>query len=247
VNRWRNQAGLDALTEAQLEGARTPAVAGRRQVVLYEIAGEKPLLEEKYRVRTLAAILPAGEMTVFFKMTGEDALVAAEKPKFLAWLRSVETGERDESSTAASTASPDSDSASGGLPRWEVPAGWRAAGPRPMRLASFEVPDAGGAGDVSISSLAGDGGGLLANVNRWRGQVGLPAQDEAAVRKEAKSLQTAGGDSALLVDLAGPESRILGAIVVRGGQSWFFKLTAKPQLAEKERVAFEGFVRSLKF
>jgi hypothetical protein len=247
VNRWRNQAGLDALTEAQLDGARTPAVAGRRPVTLYEIVGEKPLLEDKYRVRTLAAILPAGEMTVFFKMTGEDALVAAEKPKFLSWLRSVETGEREESSSTASATATESDAAEVGLPRWEVPAGWRAAGPRPMRLASFEIPDAAGAGDVSISSLAGDGGGLLANVNRWRGQVGLPAQDEATVRKESKTLETAGGDPALLVDLAGSESRILGAIVVRGGQSWFFKLTAKPQLAERERAAFEGFVRSLKF
>lgn len=250
VNRWRNQVGLDPIDEAALATSRTPATVGGRQVLYYEMAGEKPVLEGRYRARTLAAILPAGEMTVFFKMTGEEALVAAERPKFLAWLRSVETGDRSGSESAANAGEPPKaaeSEPSEGLPEWTVPAGWKAAGPRPMRLASFEVPDAAGAGDVSVSSLAGDGGGLLANVNRWRGQVGLPAVDEATLRREAKEIRTAGGDVGLLVDLAGGEKRILGAIVPHAGQSWFFKLTASSALIDRERGAFESFVRSVKF
>ena len=42
-----------------------------------------------------------------------------------------------------------------------------------MRLASFEVPYSTGSGDLSIMELSGSGGGLEANVNRWRGQIGL--------------------------------------------------------------------------
>ena len=249
VNRWRDQVGLAAIGESELAGSRTPATVGGRTVVYYEMAGEKPVLEGKHRARTLAAILPAGEMTVFFKMTGEEALVAAEKPKFLAWLRSVDTGERGGAASASEAApapKPSTEPAEG-LPQWTVPAGWKPSGPRPMRLASFEVPDPAGAGDVSVSSLAGDGGGLLANVNRWRGQVGLPAVDEPTLRREAKEVRTADGDVGLLVDLPGGDKRILGAIVPHGGQSWFFKLTASSALVERQRASFESFVRSVKF
>jgi hypothetical protein len=92
VNRWRDQIGLEPATEADLAGLRSIIPAGNRQVVVYELDGKKAVLDGKYAARTLAAILPAGEMTVFFKITGENALVAEQKPQFLAWLKSVDTG-----------------------------------------------------------------------------------------------------------------------------------------------------------
>jgi hypothetical protein len=255
VNRWRNQVGLDAIGESGLSGTRTVVPAGSRQVTLYEMAGDKPVLDGKYRARTLAAILPAGEMTVFFKMTGEDALVAAERPKFLAWLKSVDTGEGASAASAPSPAATDPADMRGAvppppsadLPRWDVPAGWKDAGPKPMRLASFEVPDPAGAGDVSVSVLAGDGGGLLANVNRWRGQVGLAPLDDAGFRAAASAVRTASGESGVLVHLTGTERHILGAVVLHGERSWFIKLTASPTLAAREKEAFMRFVASIRF
>ena len=92
VNRWRDQIGLEPATEADLAGLRSIIPSGNRQVVMYELDGKKAVLDGKYAARTLAAILPAGEMTVFFKITGESALVAEQKPQFLAWLKSVDTG-----------------------------------------------------------------------------------------------------------------------------------------------------------
>ncbi|MEY4325095.1 MAG: hypothetical protein RIS24_1266, partial [Verrucomicrobiota bacterium] len=92
VNRWRDQIGLEPATEADLAGLRSIIPAGNRQVVVYELDGKKAVLDGKYAARTLAAILPAGEMTVFFKITGENARVAEQKPQFLAWLKSVDTG-----------------------------------------------------------------------------------------------------------------------------------------------------------
>ena len=116
-----------------------------------------------------------------------------------------------------------------------------------MRLASFDIPDAAGNGDVSISKLNGDGGGLLANVNRWRGQVGLPALEASALAANSKSVPTAGGEPATWVELAGADKTILGAIVARGDVSWFFKLTAPSAVATRHREAFEQFVRSVRF
>jgi hypothetical protein len=260
VNRWRDQIGLEPATEADLAGLRSIIPAGNRQVVVYELDGKKAVLDGKYAARTLAAILPAGEMTVFFKITGENALVAEQKPQFLAWLKSVDTGggggeSVPEASSAAPAAPAASTGSSGsvagggadGLPNWQVPSGWKAAGPKPMRLASFDIPDAAGNGDISISKLAGDGGGLLANVNRWRGQVGLAPLEASALSANSKAVATAGGDNGTWVELVGSEKTILGAIVVRGDVSWFFKMTAPAAVAARNREAFEQFVRSIRF
>ena len=116
-----------------------------------------------------------------------------------------------------------------------------------MRLASFDIPDAAGNGDVSISKLSGNGGGLLANVNRWRGQVGLAPLEAGALAANSKTVATAGGDSGTWVELVGTEKTILGAIVARGEVSWFFKLTAPAPVAAQNRDVFEQFVRSIRF
>ena len=51
---------------------------------------------------------------------------------------------------------------------------------------------------VNVSSSAGDGGGLAANVNRWRGQLGLPPEDEIST----VTIDVPGG-KAQLVDMSG--------------------------------------------
>ena len=117
-----------------------------------------------------------------------------------------------------------------------------------MRLASFEIPGDGEPGDVSVSNLSGTGGGLLSNVNRWRGQVGMAPLDDAGLAREAVSIELAGGRKATVVDLGGSgANRILGAIVPDGDKTWFFKLTASDALARKEKEAFMGWVKSMKW
>ena len=59
---------------------------------------------------------------------------------------------------------------------WVKPESWIEFEGSSMRLASFHVPYSYGLGELSLFILDGDGGGLVANVNRWRGQVGLPTQ-----------------------------------------------------------------------
>ena len=116
-----------------------------------------------------------------------------------------------------------------------------------MRLASFDVPGVGGAkGDVSISALGGGAGGLLANVNRWRGQVGLAPLDEAELA-QAKETLDLGADQGVLVDLKGAEKRILAVVVSRADRTWFFKLSGPDALLTKERDNFVQFVKSVKY
>src|SRR6266853_1053843 len=59
--------------------------------------------------------------------------------------------------------------------KWKLPDGWKEGAPGEFRVASFRVKNSDGKeADVSVVPLTGVAGGDLSNVNRWRGQIGLP-------------------------------------------------------------------------
>ncbi|MFG0332174.1 MAG: hypothetical protein ACF8TS_02335 [Maioricimonas sp. JB049] len=126
---------------------------------------------------------------------------------------------------------------------YTVPEGWEERPASSFRLASFMASGEGGDLDVSVSTA---GGSVLANVNRWRGQVGLPTVSEAELEAGSQSIDV-DGTTGTLVELAGSEQTILGVILPREGSTWFLKGTGTNAAAERERDAFETFVRSVKF
>src|SRR5262245_48698828 len=67
--------------------------------------------------------------------------------------------------------------------KWTAPKGWKELAGSGMRVASFSVP---GKAEMSVVTLPGDAGGELANVNRWRNQIGLPPLDQKALDAAAK-------------------------------------------------------------
>ena len=71
-----------------------------------------------------------------------------------------------------------------GKPNWQVPAGWQEVSGGQFLVAKFTLAGDGGAtAAVNVSSSAGEGGGLIGNVNRWRGQLGLAPLSEAEVNQ----------------------------------------------------------------
>lgn len=253
VNRWRTQLGLGAVTDPELAGLTQAVPIGSVNGKLYDLVGEQPTLDGKYKPRTLAAVLSVGGATVFFKLTGEDALVAENKPKFLAWLKSVDTGEGH--AAAAPAATPPAGMAGAvtpppatGQPQWEVPAGWKSVPASTMRVASFTVGDGG---DFSVVALGPGAGGTLANLNRWRGQLGLNAVSEAEISTTTTTLDLSGGEKALLADLTGEGSgagkQMLAAIVARTDRTWFYKLTGSAAVVTSEHDRFVKFVQSVKY
>ena len=70
---------------------------------------------------------------------------------------------------------------------WKKPDSWIPSRGSSMRLASFEIPCSGGVGELSIIQLGGEGGGLEANVNRWRGQIGLGPLSRLEIEAEAET------------------------------------------------------------
>lgn len=140
------------------------------------------------------------------------------------------------------------------MPTWIVPAAWRALpSSPPLVVAAFAAgPD--GAARVTLTPLAGDAGGLLANVNRWRAQVGLEAVRDPA-EQLIETIAAAGG-SARVVHLLGPAEAsprdALSVALLRdpGGtdeRTWYIKIAGPGASVAGERERFLAFVRSVAF
>jgi hypothetical protein len=235
VNMWREQVQLGPLSPDEMAQALQPAEVAGGEGRVFEIVGSadgKP-------TRTIAAMLHRGDRSWFFKLSGDDAAVVARKAEFLEFVKGVRF-----STPAPAAGAPEATaSASGGSFKWTVPESWKAGSPGAMQIAKFAVPASDGAkADVSVSVFPSESGGVLANVNRWRKQIGLGEIDEAALESCTKPLDTPAG--AVLVDLKNEARALLGAIVPRNGQWFFYKLLGDAPAVAAAREDFVRFVRS---
>ncbi len=87
VNRWRGQIQLPPIDAAALPAAFTHLDIGSLHVDVVELIGP----ESAERKRVLGAIVPYNGATWFFKLSGPDALVAAQKAEFLGFLKTIKT------------------------------------------------------------------------------------------------------------------------------------------------------------
>jgi hypothetical protein len=138
---------------------------------------------------------------------------------------------------------------------FETPEGWQPQPASAMRVASFRVPAVQGRGaEVSVTVLAGPAGGEAGNVNRWRGQIGLPPVDAEAIARSATVVEGAGTvfrvfdlESAAPAPEDGQPTRMLAAILPRSERTWFVKMTGAAPHVAGQREAFARFLRSLQF
>jgi hypothetical protein len=132
--------------------------------------------------------------------------------------------------------------AASGSPRYPAaPAGWTAKDPGAMRKGSWTVSGPGGDADLAVTVFPGDVGGRVANINRWRGQLGLPPGD--AERFDAIALAQVGATQGEVVDLRSADgAQATVAILARkGDESWFLKLTGPAATVDAARSAFLAF------
>lgn len=111
--------------------------------------------------------------------------------------------------------------------------------------AAFTVTDGDKRLDISVSRMP-TGGSSLMNVNRWRTQVGLGPIEADQFDRSVEAIEI-GGSAAKYVELVGSEESILGAIAVRGRESWYFKLKGANELANREKENFQAFLKSIRF
>jgi hypothetical protein len=260
VNMWREQMQLPALTN---ETAAETVSVGGDSAKLFDIASDALLIDGQFRARILVAELTRDGTSWFFKMTGEDSFIAAQKPAFIQFLKSVNfaapmagtsLGNQNflvPNANTVVTGGMNSNGSNNSI--WIIPADWRQLPPSQFLLAEFSIAGTNGAtAEVNVAELSGEGGGLTANVNRWRGQLDLPMADETEFSKSISTLNISNAQ-ATLVDLSGTDSktgkpaRLVGAIVPQNGQTWFYKLMGDETVVARQKHAFIQFIQSAKY
>lgn len=148
---------------------------------------------------------------------------------------------------------------------WTLPTGWVAKdSANAMRIGSFAAMDSAlantgeidpNAVDVSVVRLAGDAGGLEANIARWMGQVGIKAATadmEGFIRSAAK-FKAATGQEGMYVDLTSMLSgdmtqskTIYGAVVQTSEYTVFVKAMGEFARVERQKANVQAFCKSLR-
>jgi hypothetical protein len=263
VNRWRGQVGQPPLDDATLKQTAEPVQVGEKAAYMYDITGTSPGSSDEERI--IGVIFHTDDATWYFKMMGDSALAEKNKPAFIAFLSMVEF----QSSTGAmppmdmsqlpaghpaiSGVALESQIPAGDKPSWTVPSGWKAGELTQFLVAKYVIQGKGDASAaVNISQLDGDGGGLLPNINRWRGQLGQPpiTDDDAAKLPTVD----ASGAKAVVTDFTGTDmrnggksARLVGVLLPLDGQTWFYKLMGDPDIVSQQKDAFVAFIQSAKY
>lgn len=81
VNRWRGQVGLDRWTDAELQEASEQLAVDGQAATYVQLEGDQQTI--------LAAILPDGQRSWFFKLMGDPELAGREENRFKAFVQSV--------------------------------------------------------------------------------------------------------------------------------------------------------------
>ncbi|MBC8355790.1 MAG: hypothetical protein H8E66_27760 [Planctomycetes bacterium] len=136
--------------------------------------------------RMLAAIVPQGDREWFFKLTGANEAVANQTDNFTAFLKSIQFGEGDEAD-----------------PQWELAEGWTQEPGKDMRFATIKIAADEQELELSVTPLPKPPtDGTVANINRWRGQLGLAPIEAGKLAEESTSVEYKNG-TATMVNLVG--------------------------------------------
>jgi hypothetical protein len=240
VNRWRGQVGLAPVTEQEFANLGEPVTVAGSAARLFDMDGASA---DGVPSRILAVIQHRDNVAWFYKMTGDSALVGKEKTAFIDFLKSLVFS----TSTGHAHHDRDHDAGPTGKPSWSAPAGWKSVDGAQFLAAKFEVAGANNAqATVNVSTSVGDGGGLLANVNRWRAQLGLAPVSEADLATLAVPVSADNG-KAVMVEFSGERSALVAVAVTLPGESWFYKLMGDPALVAGQKQAFIQFVQGVKY
>ena len=129
--------------------------------------------------------------------------------------------------------------------RWKVPADWQVAENDQFSVIAWTVAgeDPASAARITLSELPGSAG-LVPQIARWRGQVGLPEQAPADTMKTVETLKL-GEQSGSYIELPGPKETILGLIVTHKNQMWVLKYRSENSTAAQAGKSFRSFCESL--
>ena len=141
--------------------------------------------------------------------------------------------------------------------QWVTPEGWKEAPaggtPGSMRLIDLRFGEKN-EGECYLSAMPGKAGGLEANVNRWRTQMGLApyTPDELAklpkkvfLNREATAVSFDGDFKGVGASEAQKGYRLEGLVQEAPEFTLFVKMTGPKEVVEKNQAAFDKFCQSI--
>ena len=127
---------------------------------------------------------------------------------------------------------------------WDLPEGWAEdETPGMMQLMSVTLPSDT---KVSIVELPGKAGGIIANVNRWRGQVGLEPQAQGDIMKEVFTVDGQGG-TMNTIEITGDDRAIIVSLLETPGRTAFIKIIGTKDVVAKNKDSFMAFSKSVHY
>lgn len=131
---------------------------------------------------------------------------------------------------------------------WAVPEGWvHDETPRQMRIATYQATIGERVQEIAVTRFPGRVGGELANINRWRGQLGLEPIGESALDSSIERFAVDGYDG-YQIRIESPQGAMLAAAVFDESinQTWFVRATL-PDAATADQLedAVFGMARSI--
>lgn len=141
---------------------------------------------------------------------------------------------------------------------WSYPSRWTKAGPRAMRVVTYNVPAAQGdaeAGECAVSFFpSGGGGDIESNIQRWSGQfdgapVPIRKDEEVSGFKIAKVVISGNylAPAGPMMESQGKKEnfRLFGAIVEAPEGKLFFKFTGPAKTVEGAGAEFDALIGSI--
>lgn len=250
VNRWRRQIGLDPISEDDLLNQVSPYQNEGIVGIIVDMTGPKPNDGEPAKRLVGAIMYDRAGIGWFVKAMDRSSIVAFHKEAIEQFARSFQS--RSSPHEHEPQESPGESHGFNPPITWQQPPDWEIdTTPSQIVTAAFNIPDEEGNARMTVTALGGDGGGALANINRWRGQVSLPPvqrlEDQPATRLDVA------GSLIAMIDLVGQAEqdqqgkRILVALLAQPQQTWYFKMTGPERVVAKQKPAFEQFLRSVQF
>lgn len=132
--------------------------------------------------------------------------------------------------------------------RWVVPSTWKPdLEPRPMRVATYIAADEAGDVEVAITRFPGRVGGELANLNRWRGQMGVTPIEEPQLEDSLTRFDMPGFEGyQTRIDSDAGVMLAAGVYDLEADHTWFVRATVHDAaVADRLEADLFGFARSM--
>lgn len=278
LKRWYGQMGV--APPADFKGLPKAELLGR-EGSLAEIAGDYRGLPGYLM---LAILTSEGDQCTTLKLVGPKEVVAAERERFLQLAKDIRRGgdaadkptkkaddktkgdgktdgkgdgktdgKTDGKSEGKAEGKGGASTGKGPFATAKVPAGWtEVPTTSSMRLCTFKI---GAESELAVFKMAGAGGGMRANLDRWRGQVGQQPMTDAefaalpkiaVLGSEAPMVESRGKFLDGMTGRSFDDAVLLGVALEEKDAAFFFKLTGPAAEVTAHKQEFLDYCASLR-